>query len=465
MRIDMFVYNRCTTDARVLKEAGSLAAAGHDVRIVAVLDDTTETAERRDGFRIVRIDRNPIHYRALRLLRSTTWALRRGAGASAGAIGRSRPRPRGYSAALLAPLYLLELAGRAMLRAGFAATRVAERIARRTLLLPHKPLMFFDYYRRAYRLVREDPPDAVHAHDLNTLPVAAALAGRFGLRLVYDSHELYPEISTLSTREAAVWRFLEIRLAPRADEVITVCESIAGELTDRYGVAPPTVLLNCPPSEDGGADSSLLRRYVGVPEPEPIVLYQGGFARNRGLETLIRASRELDRGKLVLMGWGELEDALRELIAVEGLNEKILIVPPVSPTEVVAHAAGATVGVIPYEPVGLNNRYTTPNKMFDYIAAGLPIVAIELPELVRFLEGGGLGVTFPAGDQGALSESLNQVLADAQLRAGMRANAARAATLYTWEREAEKLTELYATGLSRPRGAGPRVRFPAARRR
>src|SRR6476659_7578498 len=69
MRIDMFVYNRCTTDARVLKEAKTLTEAGHRVRIVAVLDATTEAEEERDGFRIVRIDRNPVHYRLLRVLR------------------------------------------------------------------------------------------------------------------------------------------------------------------------------------------------------------------------------------------------------------------------------------------------------------------------------------------------------------------------------------------------------------
>src|SRR4051794_41060630 len=64
-RIAMLVYNNCTTDARVIKEAGSLAAAGCDVSVIAVLDRTTEPWERRDGFEIVRIDRNPIHYKLL----------------------------------------------------------------------------------------------------------------------------------------------------------------------------------------------------------------------------------------------------------------------------------------------------------------------------------------------------------------------------------------------------------------
>ena len=251
----MFVYNRCTADARVLKEAGTLTAAGHRVRIVAVLDAETPAEEERGGFRIVRIDRNPVHYRLLR-------------GMKAGVGAARRRLPFAFLFAPLAPLLAL---------------------LRRALLVPHKPLMFLDYYWRAYRLVRADPPEALHAHDLNTLPVAAALARRLGVPLTYDAHELYPEMSTLSAREAAVWRRLERRLAGRADHVVTVCDSIAGELQRRYGVARPTVLLNCPAANGNGAAagragaSGEFVPHTGTnsPDGEPIVLYRGASPQPR----------------------------------------------------------------------------------------------------------------------------------------------------------------------------------------
>lgn len=404
MRIDMFVYNRCTTDARVLKEARTLAETGHRVRIVAVLDATTEPEEERDGFRIVRIDRDPIHYRLLRAARIIIGIARRNVPV----------------AVLLAPLAALMAA------------------LRRLLLIPHKPLTFLDYYWRAYRLVSADPPEALHAHDLNTLPVAAALARRLDLPLTYDAHELYPEISTLSPREATVWRFLERRLARRADHTLTVCDSIATELQSRYGVARPTVLLNCPPagSQNGGPTSP-----AGL--EEPLVLYQGGFSPHRGLGTLVLAAHRLDRGTIVLMGWGTLEDELRSLIAREGLEERVRIVPPVPPGEVVARATEASIGVIPYEPVGLNNAYSTPNKLFDYMAAGLPVAASRLPELIRFVEGGEMGLTFTPGDPVALADALNQILADPQRYEQMQAQARESARRYTWEQESAKLLALY----------------------
>ena len=441
----MFVYNRCTSDARVLKEARTLTEAGHRVRIVAVLDKTTAPVEQRDGFRIVRIDRRPLHYRLLRVLRIGAGVAQRrlGAGEPDGAARRGGPL-----AVALAPLALLAAA------------------ARRLLLAPHKPLMFIDYYWRAYRLVRADPPDALHSHDLNTLPVAVALARRLRLPLTYDAHELYPEISTLSAREAAAWRRIERHLAPRADHVLTVCDSIAAELEERYGLARrPAVLLNCPPARNGAApepgpfaaaEPGPLGVYTATKGPgaggsEPVVLYQGGFAPHRGLETLVRAAHGLERGTIVLMGWGALERELRALITREGLGERVRIAPPVPPGEVVAAAAGASVGVIPYEPVGLNNTYTTPNKLFDYMAAGLPVAASRLPELVRFVEQDEIGLTFTPGDPAALAAALNEILADPARYERMRNRAREAASRYTWERQSEKLLALYQGGRERQR--------------
>jgi len=410
MRIDMLVYNRCTSDARVLKEAGTLTRAGHRVRIFAVLDRTTAPAENRDGFRIVRIDRNPLHYRLLRAMKI--------------GVGVARRRlPFAFVLAPLAPLLA---------------------VLRRALLVPHKPLMFFDYYWRTYRQVRADPPDALHAHDLNTLPVAAALARRLRLPLTYDAHELYPEISTLSAREAATWRFLERRLVGRADHVVTVCDSIAEELVRRCGVARPTVLLNCPlgGSANGGPPSRRTKRGE-TRTGEPVILYQGGFAPHRGLETLVRSARELEQGTVVLMGWGGLEEELRTLIAREGLGDRVEIVDPVPPGEVVVEAARASVGVIPYEPVGLNNTYTTPNKLFDYMAAGLPVAASRLPELTRFVADREMGLTFTPGDASSLADALNEILADPERYKRMRERAQEAGRRYTWEQESGKLLALY----------------------
>jgi glycosyltransferase involved in cell wall biosynthesis len=308
--------------------------------------------------------------------------------------------------------------------------------------------MFTDYYRRALKVTAAEPADAYHAHDLHTLPAAALAARRDRATLVYDAHELYPEMSTLSARESRIWRVVERALIGRADHVITVCESIADELSARYRIAKPTVLLNCPPRPQitSDRDSDPLRERIDLADRTvPIVLYQGGFTANRGLPQLVRAGGLLEQGVLVLMGWGQLEDELRRIIAEHRLEERVLITPAVPPSELLEFSAGADIGVIPYEPVGLNNTYTTPNKLFDYIAVGLPVAASPLPELRRFVEGLGLGSTFASIDEAGIAATINAMLGDPERMHSMREAALRAAPSLSWEVEAEKLLAVYAS--------------------
>ena len=248
MKVCMLVYNNCSFDARVLKEAETLTGEGYQVRIVAVLDRTTKPNEFRGSTEIIRIDRDPLHYRILRVerrlrrwLRLTRSRARRrmirgrasepcggqvgtkrhaetldirpptvagpsapGAASASGRQHRPGARPRSRSPAF-------PHRGRAF------AGKSPRQYLKRTLMLFHKPLMYWDWYKRAYRKLRADPADIYHAHDLNTLPVAAALSRATGARLVFDAHELYSELSTLSRTERWVWRASERSLVRRAD--------------------------------------------------------------------------------------------------------------------------------------------------------------------------------------------------------------------------------------------------------
>jgi glycosyltransferase involved in cell wall biosynthesis len=309
----------------------------------------------------------------------------------------------------------------------------------------HKPLLFMDYYRQAARHARAGGFATFHAHDLNTLP-AAVLAARGGGRVVYDAHELYCEISTLSPREKRVWRVVERLLIRRADAVLTVCESIAGELSQRYSIRKPTIVLNCPPASayPRRGDDGVLRRKAGLMQTdEPIVLYQGGLAPNRGLHELIHAARYLQRGVLVLMGSGRLRDELAALIGRLRLTGRVVMTDAVPQHELLSYTVGADVGVIPYRAIGLNNTYTTPNKLFEYLAAGLAVAGSRLPELRRVIDGHELGVTFDPDDPRDIGMALNFLLDPAAPLVEMRANARAAAEIYVWERQTDELLAVH----------------------
>lgn len=452
----MFIYNTCVSDARVLREARTLVESGHRVRVIALRDTRTAAQERRDGVEILRIERRPPHLRVLRAIRlARGWCRRRALQMSAARqSARSLVRASRKAPQEVLPPPTSETGGEV---AQATAPRVPSGVVTRLMMRLHKPLTFIDYYVRAYRAAVREPLSAVHAHDLNTLPVAAAVARRARVPLVYDAHELYTEIGTLSDLERRTWKFVERRLMGATDHVVTVCDSIAGELVRRYGIRSPTVLLNVPDvSSSSVVDDGRLRRAAGLDDSaEPIVLYQGGFAPNRGLLTLVDAATQLRGGVLVLMGAGRMEDEIRARIARRGLEGRVIVLPPVPLDELLQHTAGATLGVIPYQAIGVNNYYSTPNKLFEYIAAGLAVAASDFPELRRYVLGCGVGATFDPEDASDIAATVNRLLADDAALAACRINAHRAAEHLRWSVESRKLVEIYGPATD---GGGRRAR-------
>lgn len=399
----MLLRNAFTRDARVLREARSLAAAGHEVTVLAIRVGKLPRQERVDGFRV------------LRAIEGKPWMgpTILGSGAPAAIDPRredSIARRSSFSIAALSNPFL----------------RPAVRIRDETIAR---------LFARAGRHLRAD---VVHAHDLNTLGAGVSLAWAFRAKLVYDAHELYPDLTGLSGSERRYWRERETRWIRRADAVIAPTPARAAVLRDRYGITEPVVVMNCPdpPAGSGLGD---LRLDAYRRDGERIVVYAGGFTPNRGLPGLIRAAGSLAGVRLVLLGWGPLEEELRRVAAPFG--DSVVFAGAVDPDLVVPVCAGADVGVVSYEPVGLNNQLAAPNKLFEYLHAGLAIAGSDLPDVRAILERHRVGVPFDAGNEASIRAALTE-LRDADL-ASMRERARAAAPAYTWSRQAETLLALY----------------------
>lgn len=290
--------------------------------------------------------------------------------------------------------------------------------------------------------------DIYHAHDLNNLEVAYGAARKIGAKLVYDAHELFPEMANRWVRlKRGAWRRLEGRLLPQADLSVTVNELIADEMGKRYGVPPPLVVLNCPdppPTFDPDGRYDRISEQLGLPPDRKIVLYQGWMSEGRGLENLVRSARLLVEGAVVVfMGYGEYEATLREMARAEP-GDLIHFIPAVPQRDLLAYCASADVGVIPYQAVDLNNYYTSPNKLFDFIQAGLPIVASDLPYLRKVIVSDGLGVVAKLDSPQAYALAINGLLTDPAQAAKVRENLRRVSPQYTWSAQGKKLVEAYA---------------------
>jgi len=303
-------------------------------------------------------------------------------------------------------------------------------------------------------------PDLVHAHDLNALPIGWAIARLTGARLVYDSHELWADRSPGERRPGWFLRAglkAERFFGRRSDAVITVSDGIADLLRRDAGLRVDGIVRNLPEPAPPSSDSERggpLRRALGVGPDAPVLLYQGGLHPGRGLEGLVEAAARLPRASLVLafLGAGSLRAALEERAAALSLGSDVRFLEAVPPGELLEWTRGATLGLHPIEARGLNHRYCLPNKLFEYIQAGVPVLVSDLPEMRRVVEEYRVGETCPPGDPAALAERIGVMLSDPARLATYRRNTIRAASELNWNREKGRLAEVYRRLLGEPGG-------------
>jgi glycosyltransferase involved in cell wall biosynthesis len=412
-RVCMFVASPLRHDVRVEKEAAALAEAGYEVRIIATHHPELPAREQRAGATVVRVDEDPLPARVARAV------LRRG--------GRSTDP------------------GAVITREAVERTGVRARVLAAALRV-HLRLAWRRYQRLALRAA--EPAALWVAHDLETLPVALRARERMGGKVLYDSHELFVD-SSLARGERERWMRLERRLIGRADAVVTVSGAIARELAERYGIAEPSLLLNAPPAPHG--EPVDLRAAHEIPAGARVVLYLGGLQQHRGLEQLIAAAALRDGVVLVLLGPGtpSYRAELERAAAAAGVADRVRFAPPVDPADIARHAAGADVGVSVIQNRFLSYYYALPNKLFDYLHAGLPVVVSDFPEMRALVERHDVGAVCDPADPASIADAIDRVAGDAALRANARA----AAPLYTWEREREKLLALAASMTASNRSA------------
>ena len=262
----------------------------------------------------------------------------------------------------------------------------------------HDPLPFRSAFVNAAASLEGD---VIQVHDLPALEAGVELAAQRHAPLVYDAHELYPEQKSFSAIQRRICSAAEARLIRHADLIFAVNESIGREMAERYSIDMPKVLLNAidpPAAFDPSLKYDLLREKLGLSKDRRLLLFQGGFAPNRNLENLVAAFSKVATPDvdLIMMGFGPFGDTLRAIASKHGLLDKrVFFLPAVPQSELLQHSASADMGIIPYPHVDLNSYYCTPNKLFEFIQAGLPILANESPELDRFVVQQGFGVARP----------------------------------------------------------------------
>lgn len=276
--------------------------------------------------------------------------------------------------------------------------------------------------------------DVVHANDLETLPAGYLIAARRRARLVYDSHEI-----ALDQEPGTAWiyrtiaRTVESRLARRAPAVVTVSIPIADWLEASLRLPRrPYVVVNAPMLTALASST-----FDAQDAPRLRAIYQGSMGPGRPLSDLFDAAEAMDESvELSIRVAGVDTDVLRVETRRRGLESKVVILEPVRPDQMIAGLAGYHVGVIINRPITRNDALVFPNKLFEYMMAGLAVVAPGVPGLAPTVEQERVGLLFTPSSPRSLAAVLTRLAADRPALEAMRRRA-RAAAVERYNAEAQ----------------------------
>lgn len=292
--------------------------------------------------------------------------------------------------------------------------------------------------RLALHLLLHRRADLVVAIDLDTLP-GCLLASRLrGERLMFDSHELFPEVPEIAGKPFVkrVWWALQDFCVPRmrpTDIRVTVCQSIADVFARRYG-APFRVVRNVPLAGRALAPVEL----PSEPGRPFTLLYQGAVNVGRGIEEAIAALPRLKECRLVVVGDGDVMPAVRRMAADLGVADRVEFVGRVPFDRLAPYMAAADLGLVMMRNISLNHYYALPNRIFDFIQAGLPILANRLPEVARIVGGEDVGLCVDTLSADSVAEAVEAIMADPVRRRRWHANMLALSHVMTWQAEVSR---------------------------
>jgi glycosyltransferase involved in cell wall biosynthesis len=281
--------------------------------------------------------------------------------------------------------------------------------------------------------------DLYHAMGYMAIPVALSLGRRSGAPVVYDARDIYVNANNLARM---VWpiRWVLARIergwARRSDRVVTVNRGYAEVMARRWDITLPAIVMNCSPRTDPRRPRP--RRFHAALDLEPgspVVLYQGGFSPHRGIEQLIDAIEQVPLASLVLLGYGPLAERITKRGAEPRFGGRVHVMPAVRPADLLEWVASADIVAMPIEASTLNHRLTTPNKLFEALAAGVPIIASDLPGMAAIVRETGAGLLVDPTSPGEIATAIRQILdGPVETREAMAARGLAAAhATYNWE--------------------------------
>ncbi|MBR3709728.1 MAG: glycosyltransferase [Bacteroidales bacterium] len=317
------------------------------------------------------------------------------------------------------------------------------RTKRMKLLFEKGPLFYAEFNTRLFFFLLFHKAHLLLSNDLDTALPNYFISRLKGIKMIYDSHEYFTETPELVHRPRVqrVWKRIEGFVVPKLKEMITVCDSIAELFEEKYGVKchvvrniPPRAAL--PPKGD--------KQALDLPMDKHLLVLQGsGINIQRGAEELVESMQYLDDCYLMVIGGGDVLPVLKQMVADLRIEERVRFLPRMPYQQMMAYTQLAELGFVLDKDTNLNYRFCLPNKLFDFIQAGVPIVASHLVEIEKIIKKYDIGLFIPDHDPKSIAETIKEGLGDASKRMLWKQGLTQAAEELCWENEQKTLIEIY----------------------
>ncbi len=305
----------------------------------------------------------------------------------------------------------------------------------------NKLIQVIKYIEFIFKIIRDyKDADIYHCNDLNALPIGVIIKKFFNkkAKIVYDAHEYETERAGLYGIEKKIHKIIEKLLIKYADKVITVSNSIAEEYVKLYNIKKPSLILNCP-YYFNEERTDIFRKKFNISQDSIIFLYQGGLTEGRGIDNILDAFAKIEgKNKIVVfMGYGELENKIKRYA---DKYKNIFFQQAVPITEVLNYSSSADMGLVLIENSCISYKYCMPNKVFEALMSGLPIIAFEdLYEVNKLIMEYRVGIIIK--NMKDIANKISNIKVEELLEYKKNIDIIR--RIYNWENQEKTLLKLY----------------------
>lgn len=312
-------------------------------------------------------------------------------------------------------------------------------------------LFYAEYNLRLFFWLLFQKATCICAIDLDTILPCLLASQLKGTKRVYDAHELFCEMKEIVTRPSRykLWKWIERFTVPKFNYGYTVCEPIAKEFEQMYGVKYEVVrnvpFKTNPKSQDPENKEQGKRnkeQETSNYKPQTYLLYQGAVNEGRSFETLIPAMKHVDV-PLHIYGDGNFMEQTKSLIAENELQNKVVLKGKIKPAELTNITSEAYAGITIFENNGLSNYLSLANRFFDYIQAGVPQLCMDYPAYQKINEEYEVALLIADTKEETIANGLTRLLNDTELHERLKTNCLQAAAVLNWQEEEKIVINFY----------------------